>query len=174
MTGDALRGAGACAGGREARRSRQAVLAAAPLDVHQAPQPSADIPVGVVDPSQVPVYRGRLNSPSALLELSPERVKLAEHGGTPLATLELGETLLEIVQKAGGVGFRRRWNLGRRRGRWEEAQMDKKRRVLPPLKSTAPGNQAHGLKLTWDRSRRSSPNRPIPTIAAIIPNLRML
>ena len=55
-----------------------------------------------------------------------------------------------------------------------EAQMDRKRRVLPPLKSTAPGNQAHGLKLTWDRSNRSSPNRPNPTIAAIIPNLRML
>ena len=52
--------------------------------------------------------------------------------------------------------------------------MDSKSRVLPPLKRTAAGNQAHGLKLMWDRSMRLSPNRPNPTIATIIPNLRML
>jgi hypothetical protein len=55
-----------------------------------------------------------------------------------------------------------------------EVQMDRKSSVLPPLNRTAPGSQAQGLKLTWDRSKRSSPNRPNPAIAAIIPNFRML
>ncbi len=97
-----------------------------------------------------------------------------EHRDARLAPLQFGETLFEVVQQPGRSrmpGAMGSWAPAPRRSRAARARRNMS--ALPPLKAAQPGSHSHEFKLVSDRSRRSDPRMPTPTIAVINPILRM-
>ena len=137
---------------RAGRRRPRGRLRLGALGIQQAPQPRADVAVGIVDAGQMPVHRGGLSAPPALLQLRAEGVKIArERVSLALRPLSSAKRCSKLSRSravsgpgravlgagtAGAVEARGPLEIGR-----------------PAAGERRPASHAHRLKLTFPRSK---------------------